>query len=40
MENLQYVVPLSPQELYLEVCLSANQGDYLAFRRWLIIPKI
>ena len=29
MNNLQYFVPFSPQELYLEVCLSANQGNYL-----------
>ena len=24
MKNFQYSVPFSPQELYLEVCLSAN----------------
>ena len=40
MNNLQYFVPFSPQELYLEVCLSANQGNYLLIRRWVIIPKI
>ena len=40
MNNLQYFVPFSPQKLYLEVCLSANQGNYLLIRRWVIIPKI
>ena len=40
MNNLQYFEPLSPQELYLEVCLSANQGNSLSIRRWVIIPKI
>ena len=40
MNNLQYFEPLSPQELYLEVCLSTNQGNYLSIKRWVIIPKI
>ena len=40
MKNLQYFVSFSPQELYLEVSLSANQGNYLSIRRWVIIPKI
>ena len=40
MNKLQYLVPVIPQELYLEVCLSANQGNYLSIRRWVIIPKI
>ena len=29
-----------PQELYMEVCLSANRGNYLSIRRWVIFPKI
>ena len=40
INNLQYFVPFSPQELRLEVCLSANQGNYLSSRRWVIISKI
>ena len=40
MNNLRYHVPFSPQELHLEVCLSANQRNYLFTRRWVIIPRI
>ena len=40
MNNLQYFVAFNPQELCFEVCLSANQGNYLSIRRWVIIPKI
>ena len=40
INNLQYFVPFSPQELRLEVCLSTNQGNYLSIRRWVIISKI
>ena len=38
--NIQYIVPFSPHEMCLEVCLSANKGDYLSIRRWVIIPKM
>ena len=38
-KNLQYLVSFSPQALYLELSLSANQGNYLPIRRWVIILK-
>ena len=40
MNDLQYFDPFSPKELRLEVCLSANQGNYLSVKKWVIIPKI
>ena len=40
MNNLQYFVPFSPQELCLEACLSANKGNYLSIRRLIIIPEM
>ena len=40
MNNGQYFVLSSPHERCLEVCLSANKGDYLSVRRWVIIPKM
>ena len=40
MKNLHYFVPFIPKELYLEDCLSANQGNCLSIRKWVIIPKI
>ena len=39
MTNLQYFAPFIPQELYLEVCLGANQGNCLSIRRYVIIQK-
>ena len=32
MNNLQYFVQFSPQELCLGVCLGANKGNYLSIR--------
>ena len=40
MKTLQLSVRFSPQKLYLEVCLSANYGNYFSIRRWVINPKI
>ena len=40
MNNLQYFVPFSPQELCLEVCLSANKGNYLSIGEQPVIPKM
>ena len=40
MKNLQYSVPFSPQEFYLEVYLITNEGGYFSIRRWVINPKI
>ena len=33
MNNLQYFVPFSPQELCLGACLSTNKGNHLSIRR-------
>ena len=38
--NFQYFVPFSNQELCLEVCLSANKGNYLSIREQVVIPKM
>ena len=40
VKNLQYSKPFSPKELYLEVSLSVNEGNYLSIRRWVIILKV
>ena len=32
MDNLQYFVPFSPQELCLGACLGANKGNHLSIR--------
>ena len=37
MNNLQYFVPFSPQELCLGACLGAN---HLSIRRKVVIPKM
>ena len=39
MNNLQYFLPFISHKLCLEVCLSANKGNYLSIRRWVIISK-
>ena len=33
-------VPFSSQELYFEIFLRANQGNYFFIKGWYIIPKI
>ena len=40
MNNLQYFVPFSPQELCLGACLSANKGNHLSIRGQVVIHKM
>ena len=40
MNNLQYFVPFSPQEPCLGACPSADKGNHLSIRGWVVIPKM
>ena len=40
MNNLQYFAPISPQEPCLGACPSADKGNHLSIRGWVVIPKM